>query len=744
MVQVTGTVHRITYQNNDNGYSVVKILPSIDSGKRLFDVKSDHDQTITVTGSIGILKKGDQTDLWGEWKSHSKYGTYLEVERFHIHSPTTVVGLTAFLSTDHFKGVGPVTAELLVAEFGEDLPKIIEETPSKLTKVKGINAEKAREIHEAWIRAKSVREEMIALQGIGLTPNTAQKVIGRYPGNALKVIRENPYQLAQDIWGVGFTKADTIAKQIGFAHTHPFRIQSGINYALLEALDDGHMYLPKDELLEKSEKLLTVDQKLIVPELSELIENKLLVQTEVDTDAGTDLAIYLTDQFEQEQELAHRLTRLNQAEKKTDKLKKIKIKAVSDDLIKVAKVRGITLAKEQELAIIEAVRSQISVLTGGPGTGKSTTIDSLLRLIKLHSVRVALTAPTGRAAKRMEEITGLTAYTLHRLLQLKPGEMPKYNQDNPLPYDLVVVDEVSMLDTTLALALVRALEPGTHLLLVGDVDQLPSVQAGNVLSDIVKSNKFAVTKLNTIFRQSEASAIIRNAHRIREGLFPELPPHPSDFYFFAAESLEEVTSTVVDLVTKRIPSEFKFDIKRDIQVMSPLYKTLAGVTNLNAQIQAVVNPKSHTKNEVKYGFQVLREADRVMQLKNDYEKEVFNGDVGTVVGVVNGADIELAVQFPDKPNPLIYKNEQIKELTLAYAVSVHKSQGSEYPVVVMPITTSHYIMLQRNLLYTAVTRAKKLVVLVGSKKAIFIALNNDKPQKRYSGLMNKIRSINIV
>jgi len=377
--------------------------------------------------------------------------------------------------------------------------------------------------------------------------------------------------------------------------------------------------------------------------------------------------------------------------------------------------------------------SPITILTGGPGTGKSTTVNSIVSLAQKQNLRIALAAPTGRAAKRLEEITKSHAYTIHRLLKLTPGEIAYYNQNNYLPFDVVVIDEVSMLDTFLALFVLRAIEPGTHLLLVGDSDQLPSVQAGNVLADLINSNKFPVIKLNTIFRQAQQSAIIRNAHKIREGEFPELPKHPTDFYFFSTETPEEALETVVDLVTKRIPKEFKFNPLSDIQVMAPLYKTAAGVNAINQRIQAVLNPASYKKNEVKYGMQILREGDRIMQLKNDYDKEVYNGDIGSIIGVEVGKNTIVTVAFSDSRS-VTFQDEEIKELTLAYAVSVHKSQGSEFPVVVMPVLTSHYIMLQRNLLYTGVTRAKKLVILVGQKRAIFIALKNDKPQKRYSGL----------
>ncbi len=722
---VSGIVHRITYQNIENGYCVLKIKPKLEATKALFDVETDADQTITVTGSLLIIKKDEEVDFWGKWENHTKYGTFLNVAKFHIHPPTSLEGIERFLATDHFKGIGPKTAQALIKKFKERLPEIIENTPSELKKIKGITSEKVELIHQSWMKAKSIRDEMIALQGLGLTPHLSQKIIEQYPGKALDTIRNNPYQLAADLWGVGFVKADEIAKDIGFTNDHPFRIQAGINYALLKAMEDGHTYLPQQELLVTSGKLLGVNEDQIVDQLKQLISHQLLMKPQM-----PDEPIYLKEMYEQEKEIAKISLDLV---KKNKSNTKIDPRDLKKDIQEFENNTNITLAHEQKQAIEKTFLSPMTILTGGPGTGKSTTVNSIVSLAYKHNLRIALAAPTGRAAKRLEEITKSHAYTIHRLLKLTPGEIAYYNQGNPLPFDVVVIDEVSMLDTFLALFVLRAIEPGTHLLLVGDSDQLPSVQAGNILADLINCKQFPVIKLNTIFRQAQQSAIIRNAHKIREGEFPELPKHPTDFYFFSTETPEEALETVVDLVTKRIPKEFKFNPLLDIQVMAPLYKTTAGVNAINQRIQEVLNPASYKKNEVKYGMQILREGDRVMQLKNDYDKEVYNGDIGTITGVEVGKNTMVTVSFSDS-RTVIFQDEEIKELTLAYAVSVHKSQGSEFSVVVMPVLTSHYIMLQRNLLYTGVTRAKKLVILVGQKRAIFIALQNDKPQKRYSGL----------
>ncbi len=795
MEKVSGVVHRVTYKNDSNGYAILKIVPSRDSEKKLFDIESDPNQTITVTGNIAMLKKGEEVDFLGEWKNHPKYGTFLDVKQFHVDTPTSIEGLKRFLATDYFKGIGDKTAQTLIEKFGEKLPETIENSPTKLASIKGITKEKAQNIHESWMKAKNIRDEMIALQGIGLSTSTAQKVITAYPGEGVKKIRENPYQLAQDIWGVGFVKADEIARTMGFEVTHPFRIRAGIRFTLYKAIDNGHMYLPYSELVDSAMKILGVNKPQIETQLKEMIDSEELISTPM----SNYKAIYLAKYYEVEKELARRLSELSTGETEIaspdadvpkdvssviakqsrsdllwrsndnrdyrvenlrfpprndgqsgDKESAPSSRAttwrgdldLSKDLEEIEKERGFSLDPKQGEAVKMVFNNKVSVLTGGPGTGKSTTIDTIVRIAQKHSLSVALTAPTGRAAKRMEEVSSYPAYTIHRLLRLQPGEIAAYNEDNPLLYDVIIVDEASMLDSFLALHLLKAIKPGAHLLLVGDADQLPSVQAGNVLHDIIESGRFPVISLDVIFRQAKESAIIQNAHKIKNGVFPQLLPHPTDFYLFEIEDLEDVANEIVSLVTDRLPKQFKLDAKKDIQVMAPLYKTKSGVTELNKLIQAQLNPKSHKKNEVKYGFTVFREGDRVMQLRNNYEKDVYNGDVGIIVGIESGDNIRLLVEFPDKPAPKEYKDDQVRELTLAYAVSVHKSQGSEYPAVVMPITTSHYIMLQRNLLYTAVTRAKKLVVLVGSKRAIHIALNNDKPQKRYSGLARQIAEYN--
>ena len=756
---VAGTVHRVTYQNAQNGYCVIKLKPSEESQKGLFDKETDRDSTVTVTGSLAMLKPGDEVELTGEWKRHPKHGAFLDVTEFHTRSPTTSTGLKNFLASDHFKGIGPVLADKLVETFGDELVTMIENAPERLREVKGITKAKAAAIVRDWHATKARREETIALQGWGISLNLSQKIIDHYQGAAVARVKENPYQLALEIWGVGFQRADEIARGVGFGIDHPYRVRSGVRHALVQAVDDGHMYLPRTELIAISKQLLGVGEVAVEREIDGLIKDAELV---VDKTVAED-AVYLKSYYQQEKELAEGLIGLAQdTELRTQNSGSRKNKNQLPELIeKYEHQHKIQLAAEQKQVVRTAIMHPVTILTGGPGTGKSTTIRAVVELFRIVSLehidpqglgaateqskqaRVVLTAPTGRAAKRMGELGGMRAFTLHRLLKLKPGEPAEYDETNPLPYDLIVVDEVSMLDTFLAHQLVKAIRPGAHLLLVGDADQLPSVQAGNVLADLIGSKRFPTVELKTIFRQAQKSAIVQNAHRIRKGQFPSLPPHPTDFYLFEKDSIEDAAGEIVQLVTERIPAKFKFDPQEDVQVLAPLYKTAAGVSELNRRLQETLNPPKPGRGEVKLGWQTLREGDRVMQLKNNYDKEVFNGDIGKIVDVQHRSGDkgdEMRVRFPEQDGGRVvtYEGDAVRELTLAYATSVHKSQGSEYPVVVMPILTSHYIMLQRNLLYTAITRAKKLVVLVGSKRALFIALGNDKPQLRYTGLRQRL------
>lgn len=736
METLRGTVIRITYQNGENGYSVLKVEPDESSQTSLFDNQQSHESLITVTGSLALLKSGDLVDLTGEWTNHPKYGTQFTVSTFHVQSPTTKIGLTKFLASDHFKGVGNVTSQNLVETFGESLVKIIENDPDKLTAVKGITHKKAQDIHDAWENARDTREQHIQLQGMGLTPFLTHKVLEMYGAHASQKVLENPYQLAQDVYGIGFKRADEIAGNIGFFHDHPYRIASGITYTLIKALDDGHMFLPFDELVQQSQSILGVDTQVIELQTQSLIKDKVLM---LDQDVSQN-AVYLSAFYNAEQALSKRLILLGTPHEH-DPFREVSLAHISQILDRA--MEQTALSSEQAMGIKTACTHPISVLTGGPGTGKSTTINTLISVLEQVGKTYVLTAPTGRAAKRLSELSDRTAYTVHRLLKLTPGDKAEFHSEHPLPYDMVIVDEVSMLDTFVMYALVNAVKLGSHILFVGDGDQLPSVQAGNVLSDIISSQRFPVVTLSQIFRQAKESDIIVNAHRIKNGQSPILCASETDFYFIDVVTAEEARGKIIEIVSETIPEKFGFVPQDDIQVLSPLYKTPAGVTILNKDLQDVLNPKSRSKRELIFGYSIFREGDRVMQLRNNYEKDVFNGDVGSIrdITVLNGSP-QVTVSFGSgfQVKTVRYEYDEMNELTLSYAASVHKSQGSEYPVVVMPMITSHYIMLQRNLLYTGITRAKSLVYLVGQKKALFMALKNDKPLNRYTGLAKRLRN----
>ncbi len=735
MAKLAGTVRRLTYRNSENGYSVLKILPLEEDQAKLFDREKDSERLITVVGVMPDIQVDDAVSFEGRWGSHPKHGENFEVTHYFVKSPTTLVGLERFLASDHIKGVGKAYANEIIKRFGDRTHQVLSDSPEELAKIKGITLKKAREIGKQWAQAQKQREQMIRLQGIGATPNLAAKIIKAYGVQAVEAVERNPYQLATDIWGVGFTTADQVAQNLGFEQSHPHRVQAGIRYALSQALEAGHLYLPHEELVGQASRLIQVNPSDIEGQIKQLLADGGLVD-----ESG---AIFLRVFYHAEANLAYLINEMTRLPSRNDRLKRFLSAGINWDEVFawVASRQGFELNAGQQQTVKVALTTRLSVLTGGPGTGKSTVVNALVDILKTNDFQIVLAAPTGRAAKRMTELSGHPASTIHRLLKLKPGATPQYHQDHPIPADLIVVDEASMLDVLLAEQFFSAVGPGTHVLLVGDVDQLPSVQAGNVLGDIVESNMVPVVQLTRIFRQTEESAIIKNAHRINNGQFPQFSPHPTDFYFFQEEDTQRAGDRIIELVTERIPGQFGFDPREEIQVLSPLYKTGAGVTRLNLDLQRILNPAPPSRHlsgqrELNMGSRVFRVGDRVMQLSNNYEKEVFNGEAGKVVEIGNG---RVRVQFDEKL--VEYKVVELDQLTLAYAVSVHKSQGSEYPAVVIPVLTAHYIMLQRNLLYTAITRAKKLVILVGSKKAIWIAIRNDKTGQRYSKLKERLQKV---
>lgn len=752
METLSGSVERITFYNPENGYTVLRLRP--DRGRT---PGMSQDGLVTVTGNLPELPPGEALRLQGAWSNHPKHGLQFQVEFCERVLPATVAGIRRYLSSGLVRGIGPRLAERIVAQFGLETLEIIENQPARLNEVPDIGPKRSRLIAKAWAEQRQVKEIMLFLHGHGVSTNLAVKIYKQYGDQALSVVQNDPYRLARDLYGVGFTTADKIAQALGLPQDHPSRLEAGVIYALNENSDEGHVYSPQPRLIERSAELLGVPADLIPPALERLQAQNLVRQvqvpqptgvpqpTEVPQPAGKEPAVketaaayalpavYLAPFYFGEVGVAERLGQLAAAIPS-------RLSSLPPAFIQL----DAGLSPEQQEAVRRALSHPLSILTGGPGTGKTTTLKALISAVEAGRKTYALASPTGRAAKRLSQATGRQASTIHRMLGFKPGEGFKYNPENPLDVDLLVVDEASMLDLLLAHHLLKALRPGTHLLLVGDVDQLPSVGAGDVLRDCIRSGVAAVTRLSVIFRQAADSAIITNAHRINSGQMPlfstpgsESAALPTgDFFFFSADTPEEAGSWVEQVVTQRIPQKFGFHPLHEIQVLAPMYRGPAGVTALNERLQNTLNPSALLKPEKRLFGQVFRPGDKVMQTQNNYDKEVYNGDIGFIFSI-DAVNQMLTVDFEGRA--VAYDWSEADQLVLAYAVSVHKAQGSEFPAVVVPLLTQHYLMLQRNLLYTAITRAKKLCVLVGSRRAIAIAIHNDRVAHRYSALDWRLR-----
>jgi exodeoxyribonuclease V alpha subunit len=734
MDSLSGSVERVTYYNAENGYTVLRLQP-----ERSRTPGVDREGMITVTGNLPELAVGEHLRLSGKWTTHPKHGRQFQVEMCEQTLPATVSGMRRYLGSGLIKGIGPKLAERIVAQFGLETLDVIERQPERLSEVADIGPVRSRLIAAAWEEQKQVKEIMLFLHGYGVSTNLAIKVYKQYGDQSLGIVRSDPYRLARDIYGVGFKTADKIARAMGLAIDHPSRLEAGIIYLLGQQTDEGHVYFPGQELIEQAAELLGVEPGLLPAALERLAADQRIRRDELPMDRAAAPAqgdrqvgeprqpyqqpvVYLTPLFLAEVSVSEQLRALAKAWPTR----------LSDLPPAFVTIDG-ELSAEQQEAVRTALGSPLSVLTGGPGTGKTTAIRALIGALEAARKRYALASPTGRAAKRMSQATGRPASTIHRLLGFSPGEGFKYNANNPLPIDLLVVDEASMLDLLLANHLLKALHPGTHLLLVGDVDQLPSVGAGDVLRDVIHSQVALVTRLSHIFRQAASSQIITNAHRINHGQMPEFPAgnELADFYLFAVETPEEAAAWVQDVVCSRIPNKFGFHPRDEIQVLAPMYRGPVGVDALNSRLQENLNPPSLMKAEKSLFGTTFRPGDKLMQIQNNYDKEVFNGDIGILLAI-NPVDHSLSVDFEGRA--VSYDWSEADQLVLAYAVSVHKAQGSEFPVVVLPLVTSHYLMLQRNLLYTAVTRARKLCVLVGSKRAIGMAIKNDRVAHRYTAL----------
>ena len=731
MDNLSGSIERITFYNPENGYTVLRLRPEVRGRQHLPGLSFDG--LVTVVGNLPELTPGEHLRLQGVWDNHPKHGKQFKVEVCEQVLPSTVAGMESYLGSGMVKGIGPKLAGRIVGHFREATFEIIEKQPGRLLEVPGIGQDRTRKIKAAWHEQKQVKEIMLFLHSHGVSTNLAVKIYKTYGDTALQIVRGNPYQLERDIYGVGFKTADRIAQALGLAPDHPSRIEAGIVFALNEMIEDGHVYAPREMLIERATELLGVSADLIPPGLERLahaerIQPELIPMplknnkpgkaiSEAQGTYGTS-AIYLTPLYFGEKGVAERV-------------KALAVGSASFLDGKQLPFPSEELSEEQSAAVQMALTHPVSILTGGPGTGKTTCLKALIATLDAQGKRYALASPTGRAAKRLSEATGSPASTIHRLLEFSPVDGFKRDEENPLDADFLVVDEASMLDLLLTNHLLKAVRPGTHVLFVGDVDQLPSVGAGDVLRDLIRSEVAPVTRLTTIFRQAAGSQIITNAHRINRGQMPVFSKDAGDFYLFPAEDAATAADWALEVVTERIPQKFGFDARSDIQVLSPIYRGPAGVIALNERLQEKLNPAAINKPERRLFGTAFRVGDKVMQTRNNYDKDVYNGDIGFIRGI-DVLEQTLSVNF--EGHLAIYDWSETDELTLAYAISVHKAQGSEFPVVVMLVVTQHYMMLQRNLLYTAVTRARDLCVLTGSRRAISIAVHNNQVTRRFTAL----------
>ena len=728
-VKIRGVVERITYQNPENGYTVLKCA-----------VKS-YKELVTVIGSLLDVNVGSVLLIYGNWKVDSRYGRQFAAESWEETLPATVFGIEKYLGSGLIKGVGPKYAKKIVAQFGIETLEVIETDISRLQEVDGIGKKRIQMIRDSWERQKEIKNVMLFLQDHGVSTSFAAKIYRQYGNESLDKMKENPFQMADDIWGIGFKTADGIAQKLGFAKEAYVRLRSGIMYTLSNLADEGHVFAYQEQLIAKAAELLEAEESSIVMTLDQMIADKDLICETVDykTDQAEMKAIYLPAFYYAEAGVAGKLKRLAQSPA-TDRLwhalmdarQKTGNESLSIDVGKIQEKVHMKYDEIQADAIRKAAVSKVMVLTGGPGTGKTTTTQGIIAAYRSFGLKILLAAPTGRAAKRMTEATGLEAKTIHRLLECKPPEGYQKNEDNPLDGDVLIIDECSMIDMILMNALLKAIPEGMRLILVGDIDQLPSVGAGNVLRDIIDSGVFPVVRLTRIFRQAQSSRIIMNAHAINEGKFPDISNGKNtDFFYIEKEDPEEAVQEIVRLVKNNLPRYYKTPWNH-IQVLTPMQKGIVGAANLNLALQEALNPQG---DGLRRGGYLFRTGDKVMQIRNNYEKEIFNGDIGTVESV-DLQERTLKVNFDQ--HIIEYEASELDELVHAYATTIHKAQGSEYPIVVMPVLMNHYVMLQRNLIYTGITRAKKVLVIVGTRKALSYAVRNVTVTKRNTFLKERL------
>lgn len=716
MEKICGTVDTIIFASQDNRFTVLKLSPE----------KLSTQITVTLNGIAPLI--GQLLEIEGEWVKHPKFGQQFKATTYKTVAPTEISGIEKFLASGAINGIGPAMAKKIVAEFGEKTLEVIAKSPNELLKIPGIGKKTAEKISTSYLEQSELTEIMVWLENHGISNTYAGKIFAKYGSFAIDIMEKDIYRLFQDIEGIGFLTADKLAFNLGIQRDDKRRIISGIDYALMQLCNNGHCCIPEMALVDKTAKILQVNNQIIFTILKERIDNGSL-NTEV---VGGETLIYPPYLYYAEKKVAMRLLQLQQA---TEPLSEDNLSL----FIKVwEKDNQIQLAQKQKEAIKACLHHGVLVLTGGPGTGKTTVIKGILSILKAQGLKIRLAAPTGRAAKRLSETTGQKALTIHRLLEANNLAQDDNLQlgfskdiDDQLDADVIILDEVSMVDIVLMHHFLNAVPDGCRIILVGDTDQLPAVGPGSVLKDIIRSQKIPAIRLDEIFRQAQTSMIIQNAHIINAGRLPDLRKQYSDFVFYELNDDTSITQKILDLCTKDLPHE-GFDVLKDVQVLSPMHRFLCGVENLNLMLQERLNPKKN-QDELKYSSQTFRVGDKVMHIRNNYQKNVFNGDIGFIQDINNE---KLTVDYFD--HIVTYEKNELNELTLAYASSVHKSQGSEYKVVIIPLSTSHYIMLQRNLLYTAITRAKQKVIIIGSKKALMTAIQSNRTQKRYTLLAERL------
>jgi len=722
---LNGSVERITYYNDETNYCVLRLRPA--------QLRLGGEDLVTVVGTMPEVQPGESLRLDGEWTSHPRFGRQFRAETVTQVRPTTVEAIRRYLGSGLVKGIGPVTARRIVDHFELDTLDVLDRTPSRLLEVPSVGKHRAGLIAQAWVEQRQIKDVMLFLQGHGVSAGLAIKIYKAYGDQSIPLVSRDPYRLAKDIFGIGFRTADRIARDLGLPPDSPGRIAAGLAHTLNAATEEGHVFLPRTALVEQAAAMLEVAPDLVDEAITRLVKQGELMLEIVPDGLEQIEAIYVPPLYHSEKGAAIRLrTLIDAPASRLADLQRGGIQALPRG------AGGVELTPQQAEAVRLALTHKVTVLTGGPGTGKTTTLRALIDVLARTSHRFLLASPTGRAAKRLGEATGQPARTIHRMLGFSPAEHGfTYNEENPLDGDLIVIDEVSMLDLVLFYNLLKAIPPDAHLLLVGDVDQLPSVGAGDVLRDVIRSGRVPLTRLDVIFRQAETSQIIRNAHRINQGESPDTSNRSDDFFVFVEEDPAAAAELLVDVVKQRIPRRFGLDALDDIQVLAPMYRGAIGVVALNEALQEALNPSLARKAERRLAGRLYRVGDKVIQTRNNYDKDVFNGDIGRI----HSFDMTNQIMTVVIDGRFVkYDWAEADELTHAYCISVHRAQGGEYPCVVVPVMTQHYMMLQRNLLYTAVTRARQLVVLVGTRKAIAIAVKNDQVARRWSALDWRLKS----